>query len=193
MSETLKPERLRELLDYDAETGRFVWRPRGEKYWDNRYAGKAAGRPHPDGYIAIKVDKRSYFAHRLAWLYVSGSWPADKIEIDHKNRNRSDNRITNLRLATPSQNRVNSWRRPNLSGVRGVRWLKGAAKWQALIWPKGKSKSLGLFDDIERARAARIAAMRQLYGEFTVAQGSVLNRSHGSPTYAGKLVPLSRC
>lgn len=101
----LTPERLRELLEYDPETGKFTWlRNRAFK----ALGGTHAGYLNSNGYLRITVDDVSYAAHRLAWLYVHGRWP-DKT-IDHINRNKQDNRIANLRDVTHSEQNYNSSR-----------------------------------------------------------------------------------
>lgn len=95
-------ETLMQALRYDAETGLFWWREnRGRRY----IAGTVAGSRDKDGYTVINMNRRRYRAARLAWLFVFGAWPAN--EVDHINRNRSDDRITNLRLATRTQNALN--------------------------------------------------------------------------------------
>src|SRR4029450_2313606 len=112
----LTAERLRELLDYDPETGDFTWKV-------NRRcvrSGSVAGNVNcVDGYCYIGVDARRYHAHRLAWLYIKGAWPND--QIDHINGNKADNRFANLRQATHSQNQANGGRYSNnASGYNGV-------------------------------------------------------------------------
>lgn len=79
--------RLRELLDYNAETGVFTWRVSRQGHCK---AGSAAGARRHDGYIRICVDQRRVWGHRLAWFYVHGEWPSQ--QIDHINGNPSDNR-----------------------------------------------------------------------------------------------------
>src|SRR5579862_7745832 len=97
----ITPERLKEVLDYDPATGEFRWKTRlGGK----AVAGRVAG--YLDrGYISIRIDRRIYMAHRLAWLWVYGVWPEGW--LDHINRKKNDNRIDNLRLAEPWQNQAN--------------------------------------------------------------------------------------
>src|SRR5438045_2733801 len=81
-------------------------------------------------YVFIRVDRRCYRAHRLAWLYMTGEMP---IEVDHLNLNRADNRWQNLRVATRVQNAANSpARRPSITGIKGVRRLK-SGRWYARI------------------------------------------------------------
>ena len=95
MNETISAERLREVLDYNPETGEFTWKiATGRRV---RVGGRA-GTVSAKGYIVIKVFNINYQAHRLAWVHVYGVWPEK--ELDHSNRLRSDNSINNLRLST---------------------------------------------------------------------------------------------
>jgi hypothetical protein len=160
MSE-LTAERLRELLHYNPETGEFTWlaAPRAQ-----RQAGDRAGFAN-NGYRLIGIAGHRYYEHRLAWLYMAGEWPPEN--IDHRDLDRANNRWTNLRLATYSQNAQN---RPigkaNTSGYKGVYWHKIDEKWRAVIRVGGRRKHLGLFNDKEAAHAAYVAAAEKHYGEF---------------------------
>jgi len=142
--------RLKELLNYDPETGIFTWRV-------NRRAtqGSKAGARHPtQGYIAIKIDSVLYRAHRLAWLYVYGVWPPN--DIDHINRVRDDNRLSNLRLATRAQNCQNRRiRSDNVTGTTGVCRYKKTQKWRAYIMIRKRQKELGVYDSLAAAILSR--------------------------------------
>ena len=92
----LEALRLRELLSYDPDTGLFRW----SKNKGSKDAGELAGCVSPKGYILIGIDGCLYLAHRLAWLYVHGEFPEK--DIDHRDQDKSNNRICNLRLATSS-------------------------------------------------------------------------------------------
>jgi hypothetical protein len=158
----LTQERLREVLDYDAETGVLV---RRQYVWGGHAAGKAIGSSTKKGYLRTKFDQRSYFVHKLVWLYVYGEWPSG--ELDHINRNKADNRITNLRLATRSQNQSNiGLTKGNSTGVKGVTWNKRAQKFQASVKASGKNHYLGLFERADDAGMAYAAAARRIHGEF---------------------------
>jgi len=147
----LTQKRLKELLNYDPETGVFTWISRR----GSKAAGSVAGTPHyKQGYIRIKIDGEMYSAHRLAWLYVYGEWP--KHETDHINHDRQDNRIENLRSVTRHQNARNrTLRSDSTSGVVGVNWFKRNQKWGARIFKNGKFVFLGLFERFEDAVEAR--------------------------------------
>jgi hypothetical protein len=161
----LTAEYLRSILNYDPETGIFTWKISTA----NRVkVGDAAGCPDGHGYLRIQLQSRLYKAHRLAWLYVYGEWP--KLDIDHINRNRSDNRRANLRDVSHKQNHQNrSKPSNNTSGHPGICWHKQSSKWRARIRHNKKHIHLGLFTDIEEAIAARKAA-EKLYWADTQAQ-----------------------
>lgn len=118
MSTNLTHSDLVRLLDYNPETGLFTWKAKrcGTKH------GSVAGSIDPShGYRRIKIDGHLYLAHRLAWFYVCGEWPAH--EIDHIDRARANNRIANLRPATRSENQCNKPRYSNnRTGAKGVHW-----------------------------------------------------------------------
>lgn len=153
--------RLLEVLDYDPETGIFKWKVAISNFVK---PGSRAGRVREDGYRAISFGERLYTAHRLAWFYVNGVWPADM--LDHINRDRDDNRIANLRGATRGQNMQNrAVSSDNLSGLKGVQKGKWN-RWTARITVGGKRKRIGWFDTPEEAHAAYLAAAKQYFGEF---------------------------
>lgn len=153
-------EYLRSVLHYDPETGIFTWKVRTS----NRInVGDATGCPNGDGYLLISVQSRLYQAHRLAWLYVYGEWPED--QIDHINRNRSDNRIANLRDVSHKQNGQNAGKYShNTSGHTGVSWHKQSSKWRATIKHNQKKIHLGYFENLEDAVAARKAGELKYWG-----------------------------
>jgi hypothetical protein len=146
----MSPEYLKSLLHYCPETGIFT----------TVRAGHVVGTTTPNGYISIGHNKQTYYAHRLAWLYMIGRWPADT--IDHINTERGDNRFLNLREATKSENHGN--RNPRI-GLKGV--TRGSKNsWSATITCKGKTHYLGSFRSPEAASAAYRAAAERLFGEY---------------------------
>jgi hypothetical protein len=147
---TLTQERLKELLHYDPETGVFTWRTSGS----GKRANKLAGGYDAYGYICIAVDKVTYKASRLAWLYIEGYIPENL--IDHKDRNPKNNKWKNLRHVTNQCNARNqSVRKNNKSGVTGVCWIKRSCKWQSQIRADRKTKYLGEFKTLKEAVQAR--------------------------------------
>lgn len=157
MRDKLSRNRLKELLDYDGDTGYFIWR---EDRSGLAKKGVIAGGINSDGYRLISVDSVSYKAHRLAWLYATGYFP--KNLIDHINGIRDDNRICNLRLATDRINGRNRTKinKNNKSGYSGVSWHPQLKRWWARIAVDGKNKSLGTYHDPYEAHQAYIAAKK---------------------------------
>lgn len=166
----LSAEFVRSVLTYDPETGFFRWRRRSDrpKRWNTRYAGSVAGQMS-SGYRCIQLESTcgAYRACRLAWLYMTGEWPAD--QIDHINGVRWDDRWENLRAADNSQNNANrgAQRNNQSCGVRGVSFHALTGKWAARIKAKGVPYYLGLFPTVEEAAAAYAEAARRLHGEFS--------------------------
>jgi len=155
----LTQARLKELLDYNPETGVFTWK---RFMGGTAKAGTVAGTTDSHGHIQIKVDRKLHLAHRLVFLYVAGTAPA---EVDHINRVRSDNRLANLRSVSRSENRHNTAPcKRNKSGVKGVFWIERLGKWQAYISTAGKRKVLGCYAQFDDAVAARLRAERALVG-----------------------------
>jgi hypothetical protein len=164
MKQELTAEYLREVLDYDPETGVFRWRRAVAR---NTKAGQEAGVSYPQkgGVMRrrIGVGYGRYLAHRLAWLYVHGEWPAG--EIDHVNGDPLDNRIVNLRPATRSQQMLNR-RVMNTSGYKGVSYWEARGKWRAQIRFNGRNKTLGYFLTVEEAAEAYLFAALEHHGDF---------------------------
>lgn len=155
---------LQEALRYDPCTGHFTW----IKGRTGTAPGRRAGWVADSGHICIGIDRRTYKAHRLAWLYMTGAWPVH--EIDHKNNVPADNRFANLREATDQQNSHNRRTRcDNVSGLKGVCFRKDKKErpYQALICiGLGKKRSLGFYRTPQEAHAAYAAAARTHHGEF---------------------------
>lgn len=155
-------ETVRAKFHYDPETGHF----HRKKAFGKLPAGSISGCLRlRDGYWFVSMNGRQYLAHRLAWLYVHGEWPA--CQIDHANGDRRDNRLSNLRLCTISENRWNSKiRERNTSGYKGVTWDVNRKKWMAQIMAHRRKRHLGRFNTREEAHAAYQAAALKLHGEF---------------------------
>lgn len=159
-------EELLEHIRYDPETGALSWNRPSQSPKGIRAAGASAG-TWKDGYVSVILFGRAYRAHHLAWLIMTGGWPPVGCDIDHIDRDRSNNKWSNLRIATRSQNIINSSvRKDNSCGHTGVHYRKDNGKWAARISFNGKINLLGQFDTFEEAVAARVAAERRLYGEF---------------------------
>lgn len=168
MKTELTAARLRELLHYDPETGIFTYalgilgRRRVE-------VGAVAGGLDNEGYRRHSLDNRFHRAHRLAWLYVHGVWPAG--EVDHINGIRDDNRIANLRDVPRLTNSENfrKARRCNKTGLLGVTSpAKQDKKFTATITAKGVRKSLGRFDTAEEAHQCYLTAKREMHSGCTI-------------------------
>ncbi len=153
----LTAERLRELLDYDRETGIFTHRLARSGVTKGARAGTRNGK----GYIQISVDGKIYQAHRLAVLYVTGSWPED--QTNHRNLGKDNNSWNNLRDADNSRNMANrTLISSNTSGRKGVHWDKRRKLWQVRV----AGKYVGRFRDLDVAGQAYAEAARNRFGEF---------------------------
>ena len=167
------------LLLYEPETGKLFWKKRDISMfafdpqrhtlkraysaecacnkWNTRYAGKEALTALNNwGYRHGTINGQSMLAHRVIWKMTTGRFPD---QLDHINGDRTDNRLVNLREATPTLNSSNRGIRiDNKSGVIGVAWNAGRKCWQASIRMNGKQRHLGLFETKEQAKAARKTA-----------------------------------
>lgn len=149
----LDSTRLRELVSYNAITGVFARRaPRD---------ARPTGGINALGYHQIHLDGRLYYAHRLAWLYSYGSWPAGY--IDHINGDRADNRIANLRVGTRGQNLQNLRAPKATNPYLGVSKHKASGLWHARIRAGGVTTSLGYHRTPEAAHEAYVTAKRKLH------------------------------
>lgn len=151
---------LKSILHYDSETGIFI---RIKITNRKQKIGEICGTLMNRGYISIKIDKKSYLSHRLAWFYVYGKWP--KNNIDHINNNKLDNRICNLRDIPQSlnvQNLKKSYSN-NKTGLLGVCKQKNSSKWRAEIRINYEKIFLGLFETAELAHEAYLTAKNQIH------------------------------
>lgn len=150
---------VRTRLSYCRLTGEFRWRVRGHSI----RPGKLAGTRTQHGYIQIKICNEIHLAHRLAWLHVTGEWPNSK--IDHRDRDGTNNRFTNLREANTQQNKANSCcSAASTIGFKGVE--RSLDRYMARIKKDGVRYYLGTFDTPEEANAAYFRAAQELFGEF---------------------------
>jgi hypothetical protein len=154
-------EELKQIFVYDPETGVLTWREdRGRR----AKAGHVCGHVSSDGYRHVTLWPRSYLAHRLIWKLVNDQEPEC---VDHIDLDKQNNRLSNLRAATASQNKSNGRiYRNNRSGYKGVCWEPSHRSWKAYISVHGRQIKLGRFKHIEEAHMAVTAARVRLHGEF---------------------------
>lgn len=158
----LTNEYLRTLVSYNPGTGIFT---RLVAVGNNTRIGDIAGWVTCNGYVALHVRNIRFLAHRLAFFYMNGEFPAE--EVDHINGVRSDNRWLNLRLATPSENMRNrSVMRNNKLGIKGVSYHKASGKFMAQARVKGKVFYLGVHESPDAASAAYVAFIKANHGQF---------------------------
>ncbi len=150
-----------DVMDYNPETGIVTAKVR----FSNRPAGMPIGSNTSYGYLATSLFGKKVQIHRLAWFLHYGEWP--EMDIDHVNGIKKDNRISNLRLATISQNQLNKpIQKNNSSGVKGVYWNKRDNKYIASVQHQGRKHTAGRFDDLESAKNAVEELRIKLAGEF---------------------------
>lgn len=173
--DSITVEILRRLLRYERDTGKIYWLERpvsmftAERYaktWNSRYAGKEAITANCNGYRYGGVLGVNLYAHRIAMALDCGHLIDGG--IDHINGDKSDNRIQNLRMATPTENGYNKSAIPGKSGggIKGVTLIKDSKRWQAQIVAAGKYMYLGTFDSVLEAHEAYKAAALKLHGDF---------------------------
>ena len=161
-------QELQNMLELDKETGRLFWKERENAIagWNERCAGKETFiRVDRKGYKVGTLLNRHAKAHHVVWALTQGEWPTGI--IDHMDGDKGNNRPTNLRKASPSQNNFNSKvYRNNKSGLKGVSWSKARNKWIAQIAANGCNSHLGYFDTKEDAHAEYCAAAAEIHGDF---------------------------
>jgi hypothetical protein len=160
-------EELKEFLDYNPETGIFIWKKTtNPRIKVGSEAGCEKVKTKNLVYREIKFNYIQYRAHRLAYYMYHGIDPRNN-DIDHEDRNGLNNKINNLRLATHSDNSKNrSIAENNTSGVTGVTWDKRRGKWQAQLKLNGKHKFLGYYLNIQDAAQARKEGEKKYFGKF---------------------------
>lgn len=149
-------------IDYCPESGIFLWKVKRK----GRYPGRPAGSLQKNGYLLITIDGVRYFAHRLAWYYVTGQ--DIRCGIDHRDGVRINNRFTNLRPGDQALNTQNMRRarRDNASGFLGVATHAGG--FTAQIQHKGKKRHLGIFRTPEEAHEAYVREKRKIHEGCTL-------------------------
>jgi hypothetical protein len=152
-------EYLDRILDYNPHTGQLTWRV----LWPNRRAGTI----NTDGYIKVVIERLDFKAHRLCWIMYYGSAPQRGAHIDHMNRNKKDNRISNLRVCGAKENQQNAnTPKNNTSGYKGVAKVRKSPKFRAYICVNRKQIHLGMFDTPEEAHSAYCQAATSYFGEY---------------------------
>lgn len=154
-------EDIKEKLHYDETTGIFTW------LVDVSYKtkiGSIAGTLDKAGYLNIKVNGKNHRAHRLAYVYMTGSVPE---QVDHINGVRNDNRFSNLRPCNHSTNSANcKMTARNTTGYKGVHFRKDTKNWESKIMVNKKSIHLGTFKDPALAYEAYKEAAVKYFGEY---------------------------
>ena len=161
----LNQELLRQLLEYNPVTGIFIWLVKRKKM----NPGDVAGHVNKKGYVKISINDKAYSAHRLAYLYMMGEWPPEL--MDHRDGNKTNNRWSNIRPATPLVNAQNVHRVSKRSklGILGVSPpQKGRRRFKASIQHLGAAIHLGYHDTPEQAKRAYIEAKQRFHGGFVL-------------------------
>ena len=152
--------RLKQYLSYDPETGIFIRKEPTKGTRVGSVIGSKRSKKDND-YIATSIDGEKCYLHRLAFLYMTGSFP--KNNVDHINGDKTDNRFANLREATVSQNGMNRPKQSNnKSGYKGVCWEASRNKWKAQI----KSRFIGYYDTAEEAFKSYTKEAERIFGEY---------------------------
>ncbi len=160
---------LKEILDYNELTGDFTWKKSiSDKTKLNSVAGSKKYWKQRPLRIVIRINKKDYQAHRLAWFYVNGQFP--ELHIDHIDGNPFNNSINNLRQCTPALNNQNRHESQTNSTTKilGVTWHKKAKKWASYLSLNRKTHYLGLFETTDEAHAAYLKAKRDLHEFCTI-------------------------
>lgn len=161
----ISQEYLRERVTYDPLTGLFAYNERPQSHfrssracnaWNARFAGALTGTKDSRGHIQIKLDGKRHLAHRMAFLYMDGAIPD---EVDHIDRNKTNNAWSNLRSADRSQNAANRQ-------ARGA-YVTSSWRFRAQICVNYKISHLGTFDTESEAVSAYQKASHQAFGQFS--------------------------
>lgn len=157
-------ENIKLSFEYDPITG-ILWRIRKRCPWEGYKKVKEKAGTNSHGYLSTRFMGKGFFNHRIAWFLQTGSFPPPMMDIDHINRNKLDNRWSNLRLAGRGQNNMNSGKsKRNTTGEKGVHPTRG--RWFSRITVEGKIIHLGVFKNFDDAVSARKAAEIKYFGEY---------------------------
>ncbi|HAS1116380.1 TPA: HNH endonuclease [Enterobacter cloacae] len=158
----LTSERIKESLSFDPSTGIFVWKVKTGR----SKPGMIAGSLNSFGYRQISLGGKRYFAHRLAWIWCNGEIYSG-LEIDHVNGIRDDNRISNLRLVSRSQNNMNTTTsKRNQSGCRGVCFHSRDKLWHARVFVNRKPAAFKTFKSKEDAIKFVTSEREKIFGSY---------------------------
>lgn len=173
MKRNFLPQKLVKMLwRYDPETGYFYWLVRYGHCEIGDRAGFQKYRKHGSGPITMIFGGHHYMAHNLAWIYMTGRNPNN--EVDHINRDQTDNRWKNLRAATRSQNQANTrLYKNNKLRIRGVHFVKANGRYRVMISHDGKNKHLGYFNTVDEAATAYSVAARAVHGKFAASDSAL--------------------
>ena len=156
-------DHIRTILDYNPKTGEFTWKTHKRR---PDLIGKKAGSPTNAGYWAIAINNQKRFAHRLAWLYMTGKHPLK--HIDHKDGNKQNNAFSNLREVDRVGNLQNMRKatKANKVGFLGVSQHQG--KWRTQIMIDGERIRVSGFDTPEQAHEKYLELKRKHHATCTI-------------------------
>lgn len=155
---------LKEIITYDPDTGFVKWKQTG-KGRKIKPPNISDGVLELEGYVSMQIKRKRYKVHRLIWLYMTGDWPKD--QIDHINRNPTDNRWCNLREVTCQQNQFNR-------NSKGYYLDKKTGKYDSMIFVNGKSLYLGRYETAQEAKKAYLEAKYKFHGIMCPLPGEVI-------------------
>lgn len=161
-------EALSRLFRY--EDGALYWLPRNEtsgrvRHWNSRFAGQRAGGVQPNGYRAVCIENVRFLEHRLIYQMILGAVPAEA-EIDHRDTDRLNNRIENLRACLHAQNAMNSGPRGTRDLPKHVYWSALEGRYKVKLRANGRTHNIGTFLSLDEASRAAADARARLHGEF---------------------------
>lgn len=168
MLDDLTAEFVRGLFTYDPLEGLLRWRNRAGRH-GRIPARSIAGRVHSQGYRYVTISGKHYRGSRVIWVYVTGEWP--KVQVDHQDLDPGNDKWSNLRLATRSQNKANGGKYRRSGGEtlpKGVQAVqkRRSIRYRAIATKDGVREHLGYFDTPDQAHAAYLKRSKELHGEF---------------------------